>query len=147
VRMPAVEEEDGQREADEEDTLSGLEGIPVIEAEEPPQAHAPARRRRFSRGATAIGIVAIAAALLGLGVWELARAHFVGADADGHVAVYQGLPWSLGGGIHLYRIVYKSPLLAVQLSQAERRRLFDHDLRSEASAVREVKSYERYVVP
>ena len=108
---------------------------------------AQARKRRLSRTAIVLGILAVLAALAGVGVWELARSHFVGADADGHVAVYQGVPWSLGDGIHLYRIVYKSPLLAAQLSQGERQRLFDHDLRGKAAAIHEVKSYEQDVVP
>ena len=43
--------------------------------------------------------------------------------------------------------VYESPLLAANLSQAERRRLFDHDLESRDSAIGEVDTYEQDVVP
>ncbi len=64
-----------------------------------------------------------------------------GSRGDGHVAVYQGLPWDLGFGVQLYRVVYESPLLAANLSQAERRELFDHDLRSRDGAIGEVNSY------
>ena len=78
-------------------------------------------------------------------VWGLWRSHFVGAEADGHVAVYQGVPWNIVGNVHLYRTVYVSPLLAAQLSQGERRTLFDHNLRSEDSARAAVQRYEEQI--
>jgi hypothetical protein len=80
-----------------------------------------------------------------LAVWGLWRSHFVGAEPDGHVAVYQGLPWDIAGNVHLYRTVYVSPLLAAQLSQTERRKLFDHTLRSKSSAVGMVHRYEQEI--
>ena len=46
------------------------------------------------------------------------------------LAVYQGLPYDLGGGISLYRVRYVSLLDAAQLSEEERAELFDHDLMS-----------------
>ena len=91
----------------------------------------------------------MAAALLvcatGFVVWGLWRSHFVGAEADGHVAVYQGVPWNIVGNVHLYRAVYVSPLLAAQLNQSERRKLFDHSLRSENSARAAVRRYEEQI--
>ena len=42
---------------------------------------------------------------------------------------------------------YESPVLAGQLSQAERRNLFDHDLRTYDSALDAVRPYEAQVVP
>ena len=59
------------------------------------------------------------------------------------MTVYQGLPYDVVDGIHLYREVYVSPVLAAQLSRAERRRLFDHDLESEDSAVATVRQLEQ----
>ena len=76
-------------------------------------------------------------------VWGLWRSHFVGAEADGHVAVYQGVPWNVVGNVRLYRTVYVSPLLTAQLSQAERKKLFDHNLVTESSALNEVHRYEQ----
>jgi serine/threonine protein phosphatase PrpC len=132
--------------AGDEDTLSELDGVPTLP---PPPARAataaPSRRRRIWRivlPAVAVLLVALAAGA----IFGLSRAHFVGAQRNGHVAVYQGVPWNLPFGIHLYRMVYESPLLAVQLSSAERRRLFDHDLRSEGNAIDEVKGFESEVV-
>ena len=77
----------------------------------------------------------------------MSRSYFVGVQADGHVAVYQGFPWNIVGSVRLYRVRYESPVLAGQLSQAERRRLFDHDLRSYDRALDAVKHYEAEVVP
>ena len=107
---------------------------------------APARRR------TSVGpaLIATGVAVIALGavsVFGLSRAHFVGVEDNGAVAVYQGLPWNLGFGLRLYRVVYESPLLAAQLSQDERRQLFDHDLQSRDSAMREVNAFARDVVP
>jgi len=93
------------------------------------------------------GAAVLVAVLAGLLILGLSRAHFVGVERNGHVAVYQGVPWSLLGGVRLYRVVYESPLLAGQLSQAERRRLFDHDLRGYSSALHAIRAYEKDVVP
>ena len=84
-------------------------------------------------------------ALCGGAVWGLWRSHFVGAESDGHVVVYQGLPWNVVGSVKLYRPVYVSPLLAAQLSQAERQQLFDHTLRSDDSARAAVRRYEEQI--
>lgn len=139
-------------EPDEERTLTELDAVPTLEAIEPepspPQvAPAPPRRRRLTRSAVALVVLVLLAALAGAGLFALSRSHFVGVEENGHVAVYQGVPWDLVGGIRLYRVVYESPLRAGQLSQAERRRLFDHDLTSRAAALREVRRYEQEIVP
>jgi hypothetical protein len=175
VRMPALdaEPEDTGPEAGqeaEEDTLTGLEPVPAVatvEPEaparedewlepapaepEPPQASPAAkqgrRRRRRRWRAIALLIVALVAVAVAAGVVGLSRAHFIGAEADGQVAVYQGLPWSLGGGVHLYRPVFVSRLLASQLTLDERRFLFDHTLRSRAHAIATVERLDREVNP
>jgi PPM family protein phosphatase len=132
-----------QPDADEEDTLDELNRVPVIEAE---NGRSPEQPRGGGRG---LLFATVAAALLvcatGFVVWGLWRSHFVGAEADGHVAVYQGVPWNIVGNVHLYRAVYVSPLLAAQLSQPERRKLFDHSLRSEHSARGAVRRYEEQI--
>jgi hypothetical protein len=88
--------------------------------------------------------VAIIAALV---VWSLSRSYFVGVQPDGHVAIYQGFPWNLVGSVKLYRVRYESTVLAGQLSQTERRKLFDHDLRGYDRALGSVKRYEAEIVP
>jgi PPM family protein phosphatase len=140
IRLPPREEPD----ADEEATLDELDRVPVIETE---NGHA-AREEPRGRG-RGILIATVAATLLvcasGFVVWGLWRSHFVGAEADGHVAVYQGVPWNIVGNVHLYRTVYVSPLLTAQLSQRERHKLFDHSLRSEDSARAAVRRYEEQI--
>ena len=79
-------------------------------------------------------------------MYGLSRANFVGVNDEDYVAVYQGVPWNLPFGIHLYREVYTSRLLAAELSRPQRRKLFDHTLRSRSDAERLVKQYGRYVV-
>jgi protein phosphatase len=139
------------RDEDDEDTLTEVDGVtvlavddPTVERIEPPP---PRPKRRVARAAVALGILAVLALLGAAAVFALSRSHFVGAEHDGHVAVYQGVPWDLGGGVKLYRLIYESPLLAAQLSRPERRQLFDHDLQSKDSALGEVEAYERQVVP
>jgi hypothetical protein len=77
----------------------------------------------------------------------MSRSYFVGVQDDGHVAVYQGFPWNIVGSVRLYRVRYESPVLAGELSQAERRTLLDHDLRSYQRALDAVTHYEDEVVP
>ena len=144
-----------------EDTLSGLE--PPAPAEEraaghaeakragehgwesferAPAAPAPSRPRWGRRLLAALATVAVVAGLLALAFWGLANAYFVGAERDGRVAVYQGLPYDLWRGATLYRPRYVSDLLAVQLSYDERVELFDHDLMSYASARARLARFE-----
>ena len=142
----------GGGQADDEPTLSGLESVPAIDETmlvrpEELQAPARARRRVVPRAAVLAASAAGVAILVALVVWTLSRSYFVGAQPNGHVAVYQGFPWNVVGGVRLYRVRYQSPLLAGELSQAERRRLFDHDLRSYGTALRDVKRYEAEIVP
>jgi serine/threonine protein phosphatase PrpC len=164
VAEPAIEETkesvvpEAGAETGDEDTLSGLEGIPAIGAEEhvdewarrerrPARAARtitpPARRGRLYGVAMGVAVLVV----IGLLLYGVSRAHFVGAQKDGHVAVYQGLPWDLGAGLHLYRVVYVSPIRASQLTEAERKKLFDHDLVGYGSARTKVRQYEHEVIP
>jgi serine/threonine protein phosphatase PrpC len=133
------------REAEpEEDTLDELDRVPAIETMDGNGRRSEPRGpgRRLLAAALTLTLLVGAS---GFVVWGLWRSHFVGAEADGHVAVYQGVPWNIVGNVHLYRTTYVSPLLAAQLSQAERRKLFDHTLRSEGSALAAVRSYEEQI--
>jgi PPM family protein phosphatase len=127
---------------DDEETLHG---IPSPFADGAEVEAAPPRRARFGQALAATAAVVLVVGALA--VFGLSRAHFVGVEDDGTVAVYQGLPWDLGFGIKLYRVVWESPLIAANFSQAERRQLFDHELQSRDGAIREVNSYARDVVP
>jgi PPM family protein phosphatase len=151
--MPVVDEQP----TEEEKTLTELEHVPTVDETmllgrdelEALAGPAPERHgnRRVSRTVVVAASVTGVFILAALAVWSLSRSYFVGAQADGHVAVYQGFPWNLVGGVKLYRVRYESPVLAGQLSQGERRALFDHDLRSYDAALRAIRQYEDEVVP
>jgi protein phosphatase len=134
-----------QDEAEEEDTLDELSRIPVVQttdgARARPKKEHPLRRRVVLATILLVAILLASA----FAVWGLWRSHFVGAESNGHVAVYQGVPWNIAGNVHLYRTVYVSPLLAAQLSRQERKKLFDHSLRSNSSAMNEVHRYEEQI--
>jgi hypothetical protein len=91
-------------------------------------------------------VLVLFAALAGVALWGLSRAHFVGAGDDGRVTVYQGVPWEVLG-VKLYREIYVSSLLALQLSPEERTELFDHELVSEAEALARIAPYEEEAKP
>ena len=85
--------------------------------------------------------------ILGGALFGLSRAYFVGADEDGNVTVYQGVPFDLSDGVGLYRERYVSRLQAAQLSPDERAELFDHQLVSYDRALSRVNGYEAEAVP
>jgi protein phosphatase len=133
-------------DSDDADTLDEVDRVPVVAAAEPEprrkKSH-PVRRRALLTGVALIAVVLAC----GFAVWGLWYSHFVGAEPDGHVTVYQGLPWNIAGNLHLYRAVYVSPLLDVQLSEPERKKLFDHSVRSKSSAFAAVRRYEQQIGP
>jgi serine/threonine protein phosphatase PrpC len=163
----AVAPPEARAEPDLEDTLSGLEAPvrtaspaavlerekttevwgPMEEEEEEP---APERRPRRSWGRRfvwAVIVLAFTLAVIAAAFWAISRANFIGADEEGNVVVYQGVPWGLGSGIDLYRPRYVSRLQAVQLTEAERRELFDHSLLSYEDARARLARYEEEGVP
>jgi PPM family protein phosphatase len=136
VTLPPVEDDD-------EATLDEHHGVPVISTEEPDRAEP---KRHTGRGVLlAMLALVLIVGVCGFAAWGLWRSHFVGADPDGHVAVYQGVPWNIVGNVKLYRAVYISPLTTAQLSQPERHKLFDHSLRSDDSARAAVRRYEEQI--
>lgn len=160
-------------EAGDEDTLSGVTAVQAPEPQrlaippapvtpappippaaaangQPPAPRAPAGRpRRVPRALLVVLLVLLLfAGLVAAALWGLSRAHFVGADRDGRVVVYQGVPWDLfGGGVKLYRERYVSQLRAFQLSPGERAELFDHELVSKETARSRITVYEQEATP
>ena len=130
-----------------EDTLTDM--APVQAAE--PAAQEPRPRRRRSHWGRRIlwatlGI-AFVALILGGALFGLSRAYFVGADEEGNLTVYQGVPFDFSDGVGLYRERYVSRLQAAQLSPEERAELFDHQLVSYERALARVAGYEAEAVP
>jgi serine/threonine protein phosphatase PrpC len=156
----------GQDE-DLEDTLTGLEAPtmaaptatvvaqreewgPALDDEEqarPQPAPADEERGWGRRAILAALALAFVAVLFAAAFWALTRANFIGVDEDGNVAVYQGVPWEVGGGVHLYRAKYVSQLQAVQLTPSERAILLDHNLTSYDSARDTLAPYEQEASP
>jgi len=137
---------------DDERTLTELDAVPTVDdtvlvPRAELESYAADKHHRVPRTAIAVLAGTIVVVLAALVVWTLSRSYFVGVESDGHIAVYQGFPWNIVGGVRLYRVRYQSPVLAGQLSEAERRKLFDHDLRTYGSALDEVTQYESEVVP
>jgi protein phosphatase len=154
--LPAIREPEP---AVDEDTLTEADRVPVIDdttlmSRDELEAMAArdgrgagGHHRRVSRTAIIIGSSTLVIVFAALVVWSLSRSYFVGTEANGKIAVYQGFPWDIAGSVRLYRLRYESPVLAGELSQSERRRLFGHDLRSYDAALKAVKQYEAEVVP
>ncbi|MGD0273034.1 MAG: Stp1/IreP family PP2C-type Ser/Thr phosphatase [Gaiellaceae bacterium] len=140
LEVTAVPEE----ESDVAKTLTEIDAVPALRVE----PEKPRRSRRPPR-AVLLGLTAtILIALVALGAYTVSNAHFIGVQPGGHVAIYQGLPYDLPGGIHLYRPVQvSSRLVAAQLTEKERRRLFSHDLQSFGNSKRQLTQYEKVVYP
>ena len=52
------------------------------------------------------------------------------------------MPVDLPFGVHLYHVIYESRVSYVALPPDQRRRLFDHTLRSESGARHTLRPYE-----
>ncbi|MGI9657800.1 MAG: Stp1/IreP family PP2C-type Ser/Thr phosphatase [Gaiellaceae bacterium] len=142
--------------APDEDTLTSLEPVALLSGGVgEPRETVLATAQAGGRGARPRSILpllltALALALAGVvvvgAVWGSKRAYFVGADEQGYITVYQGVPWDITEGVKLYREIYVSPLRAPQLTPEERAELFDHDLAGEDVARERIAELERLVV-
>ncbi len=109
-------------------------GAPV-EQRQPRAAQAPGGRRRRWKPGIGTLLVVFVAALLASGVYFASKAiYFVGADREGFVSVYQGVPYELPLGINLYREDYVSGINLSQLPASERTTITDHRLRARSDA-------------
>jgi protein phosphatase len=96
-------------------------------------------RRRLAIGGVlvfVIGAVAVAALLAAQSVY------FIGSDSNGQVTVFNGLPYSLPGGVRLYTSYFISGVTVAELSKLEQHRLFNNELRSQQAATRLVSQLE-----
>jgi protein phosphatase len=89
-------------------------------------------------------ILALILVPLGFGAYSANQAvFFIGANADGFVTLYRGLPYSLPAGIDLYKVNYVSGVPLQTVPAARRRQLVDHTLRSHDDASDLVRELER----
>jgi protein phosphatase len=99
-----------------------------------PRAPAAKRRRRWKPGIGTVLALFVAALLLS-GIYFASQAiYFVGADREGFVSVYQGVPYELPLGINLYREDYISGINLSQIPVSERTTITEHSLRSRSDA-------------
>jgi protein phosphatase len=99
-----------------------------------PRAPGAKRRRRWKPGIGTVLALFVAALLLS-GIYFASQAiYFVGADREGFVSVYQGVPYELPLGINLYREDYISGINLSQLPASERTTITEHSLRSRSDA-------------
>lgn len=122
-----------------------------------PRAHFPsaaaattgrARRGRLPHGfrtkpvAVALS-VAIVLALLGAGGYLAGQQlYFIGTNGNGVVTIYQGFPYDLPLGIHLYSTYFVSGVPASLVPPDRRHATFDHRLRSQSEAMKFVRALE-----
>jgi serine/threonine protein phosphatase PrpC len=102
-------------------------------------------RRRVTAGAL-VFLLIIVPIVIGISI-AVRSVYFVGTDNSGFVSVYQGLPYDLPAGIHLYREQFVSGVSAASLTPARRAKLLDHKLRSERDADDLVKQLELGQLP
>ena len=104
----------------------------------------PKRRgRRYSKPVAALLATLIVLFLFGSGGWLATRQlFFIGTNSQGFVTIYRGLPYDLIAGARLYETFYQSGVPASTLAAAERKRLFNHDLRSQGNAQNLVNDLE-----
>ncbi|HXV32695.1 MAG TPA: Stp1/IreP family PP2C-type Ser/Thr phosphatase [Gaiellaceae bacterium] len=153
----------GQSDTDElEDTLTSLQpvtapppavtpaspAVPPLDPPPPPARPAPRSRRRWGRRLLVLVLVlGFVALVLGGALFGISRAYFVGANDEGYIVVYQGVPFDVTDSTGLYRERYVSRLQASQLSPEERAALFDHQLVSYERARARVAVYEAEAEP
>jgi protein phosphatase len=134
---------DGAAAADEQPTMVGMPAVaaagldtaepPVPAARQPrgPAPKAPRRHPRLRRLAISVGLKI-----------ALSSIYFIGTNHQGYVTVYQGVPYDLPGGSHLYTTEFISGVDAQSLTRARQRKLLDHTLRSRSDALSLVRQLE-----
>jgi protein phosphatase len=98
-------------------------------------------RRRLLVGGAVLAFLVVPA---GIGVLAALRAvYFIGADEQGYVTVYRGVPWELPLGLDLYQTNYTSGVHRELVPGRRRGALLDHSLRSRDDAYEVVAELER----
>ena len=101
---------------------------PRVPAATPPQ-------RRWRRRAGMLAAIVVVLAVLATGGLLAGQAvYFISTDPTGQVAIDNGLPYTLPGGVRLYTTYYVSGITVKEISPLEQRRLFNNELRSLTSA-------------
>jgi protein phosphatase len=128
------------------DAAEGVGGGEVI-ARRPRAPGAAGKKRRrhpkLRRAGVFIGILALVLVPIAIGAKIVVQSiYFVGTNDQGYVTVYQGVPYNLPGGAHLYTTDFVSGVNAQSLPRERRRTLLDHTLRSRKDALSLVRQLE-----
>lgn len=101
----------------------------------PRPARAEKAQRRRRRHWVALLVAAIVLIPVAGGAYLASQAvFFLGVASNGSVTVFQGLPYDLPFGLHLYTSAYVTGLTSQQLPADRRKQLLDHKLRSHDDA-------------
>lgn len=101
----------------------------------PPPPRTPPRRRLGRRLLAPVLVVLVVAGLVLAGGWLASRSvYFIGAEPDGFVAVYRGLPYEGPLGLRMYDRFFVSGVPVAEIPATRRRTLLDHRLRSREDA-------------
>ncbi len=122
----------------------GRSGGPAAEG----RGGGPAARRPRSRWRrrllVTLAILGFLVLPIGIGVLTAVRAvYFIGADDQGYVTVYRGLPWELPLGVDLYQTNYTSAVHRDLVPDQRQETLLDQSLRSRDDAYEVVGELER----
>jgi PPM family protein phosphatase len=153
-RIEEIEATQPARAVADQDTSVGMPAVAapppetqVVEQRRPRMRAAarPAKRRSPWRRRVTAGILVtlliLVPIVIGISI-AIRSVYFVGTDNSGFVSVYQGLPYDLPAGVHLYREQFVSGVSAASLTAPRRDKLLDHKLRSERDANDLVKQLE-----
>jgi PPM family protein phosphatase len=137
-------------------TLATVERAPSAPATAPrrrlepmgpdPPSRAPSADagRRSRRRWIVAGLIALVLVPVALGLYAAVRAvYFVGADEQGFVTVFRGVPVDLPLGIELYEVNYTSPVPRELVPQRRRTAVLDQSWRSRDEAYDLVRDLER----
>jgi serine/threonine protein phosphatase PrpC len=105
----------------------------VPRAPRPPREVRGERRRRRGWGALVVTLIVLLP-VVGGGYIASQAVFFLGVASNGSVTVFQGLPYDLPFGLHLYTSAYVTGLTPEQLPESRREQLLDHKLRSHDDA-------------
>lgn len=92
------------------------------------------RKRLLRRTLKGLAALVVVGALAYGALWGARQVWFLGTDEGGRVALYQGLPYELPFGIHLYSERYSIPIQTASLSPRRQETVREHDLRSHDDA-------------
>jgi protein phosphatase len=105
----------------------------VPRAPRPPREARKEKRRRRSWGALIVTVIVLVPIMGGAYIASQA-VYFLGVASNGSVTVFQGLPYDLPFGLHLYTSAYVTGLTPQQLPESRREQLLDHKFRSHDDA-------------